>query len=318
MNIAAAERPGQTSTDATTRRYNPGSIGRWNAWRQDRASSRDQARDGMRRGLSFVTATAWQRAFLTALLVAWQAARLGGAEGGPAAVALPVRQVVMVLVPDWEATTGRVRRFARDAMGHWRAVGPSAEVVVGRGGSGWGRGIHPDAPEAALPGPQKREGDGRSPAGIFALGPAFGSRPTLETGLEYLPLERGHWCIDVADSPHYNQIVHEEDVGQTGIAGSSEPMRRDLHRGDDQYRVGCVIGHNPEHVANLGSCIFAHPWIDATTPTAGCVGMAEPTLVTMLAWLDAAASPRLVLLPVPEYQRLREAWGLPAWPEPLP
>lgn len=276
----------------------------------------------MRRGLSFVTATACRMAFLGAFLTAWllvgPAARLGGAEGGSAAVALPVRQVVMVLVPDWEATTGCVRRFARDAMGDWRAVGPAAEVVVGRGGSGWGRGIHPDASEAALPGPQKREGDGRSPAGIFALGPAFGSRPTIETGLEYLPLERGHWCIDVPESPHYNQIVLEEHVGQTGIAGSSEPMRRDLHRDDDQYRIGCVIGHNPEGVANLGSCIFAHPWIDATTPTAGCIGMAEPALVTMLAWLEAAASPRLVLLPAAEYQRLRWAWGLPAWPEPLP
>ena len=276
----------------------------------------------MRRGLSFVTATACRMACKRVLLMAWllagPAARLGGAEGELAAVALPVRQVVVVLVPDWEATTGHVRRFARDAGGDWLAVGPAAEVVVGRGGSGWGRGLHPDDPEAVAAGPQKREGDGRSPAGIFALGPAFGSRPTLETGLEYLPLERGHWCIDVPESPHYNQIVHEEDVGQAGIAGSSEPMRRDLHRGDDQYRVGCVIGHNPEHVANLGSCIFAHPWIDATTPTAGCVGMAEPTLVTMLAWLDAAARPRLVLLPAAEYQRLRRAWELPAWPEPLP
>ena len=276
----------------------------------------------MRRGLSFVTATACRMACRRVLLMAWllagPAARLGGAEGELAAVALPVRQLGMVLVPDWEATTGCVRRFARDAMGDWRAVGPAAEVVVGRGGSGWGRGIHPDASEAALPGPQKREGDGRSPAGIFALGPAFGSRPTLETGLEYLPLERGHWCIDVPESPHYNQIVHEEHVGQTGIAGSSEPMRRDLHRDDDQYRIGCVIGHNPEGVANLGSCIFAHPWIDATTPTAGCIGMAEPALVTMLAWLEAAASPRLVLLPAAEYQRLRRAWWLPAWPEPLP
>ena len=199
----------------------------------------------MQCGLSFIVATAW--------LMTWPAAWLWGAGESSPPIGPQIGQVVVVLVPGWKATSGQLRRFARDPSGGWRAVGPAAEVVVGRGGCGWGRGLHPVAAEAASSGPQKREGDGRSPAGVFALGPAFGSQPTLETGLEYLPMERGHWCIDVPDSPHYNRIVHQRDVGDAGITGSSEPMRRDLHVGDQQYRLGIVIGHNPAGVADLGS-----------------------------------------------------------------
>lgn len=219
-----------------------------------------------------------------------------------------VRQVLLVIVPDWQATAGTLARFSRDAAGGWRADGPPCSVVVGRGGSGWGSGLHPRQET----GPQKREGDGRSPAGVFAVGPAFGSAPRLDTGLDYLPLDGGHWCIDVPGSPHYNRIVHERDVGRAGIAGSTEPMRRDIHLdGDPQYRFGFVIDHNAVREPAAGSCIFAHPWRDEQTPTAGCVGLADEPLAEILAWLDADAAPRLVLLPEADYERLRMDWQLP-------
>lgn len=235
-------------------------------------------------------------------------AEAAGDQRPAAPLAAPVRQVLIVTVPDWRATTGTVERFSRDTTGSWRAEGSPAPVVVGRGGSGWGIGLHP----AQKDGPWKREGDGRSPAGVFAVGPAFGSQPTIETGLDYLPLDGGHWCIDVPDSPHYNRIVHERDVGRAAVAGSTEPMRRDIHLdGDPQYRLGFVIGHNPAGEPAAGSCIFAHPWLDERTPTGGCVGLSAAALAEILAWLEADAAPRLVLLPESEYDRLRTAWCLP-------
>lgn len=251
-----------------------------------------------------------RRMVLAAGGLACLAEALIAADQRPAApLAAPVRQVLLVIVPDWQATAGTIERFAREPGGGWRADGPACPVVVGRGGSGWGLGLHP--PQEL--GPVKREGDGRSPAGVFAVGPAFGSQPRIDTGLDYLPLDGGHWCIDVPDSPHYNRIVHERDVGRTGVAGSTEPMRRDIHLdGDPQYRLGFVIGHNPAREPAAGSCIFAHPWLDERTPTAGCVGVADTALAEILVWLDAAAQPRLVLLPEAEYERLREAWQLPA------
>lgn len=218
------------------------------------------------------------------------------------------RQLVVVLTPDWDTPTGRLARFDREAGGGWRAVGRSFEVTLGRAGSAWGLGVH--APQAD--GPQKREGDGRAPAGVFAIGTAFGYAASATTRLPYVAMQREHWCIDVPGSPHYNRIVDVREVGAAAIAGSTEPMRRDLHKdGDHRYRTGFVIEHNAAGVDGGGSCIFAHLWVAPGVPTAGCTAMADADMTTLLGWLDPAATPRFVLLPVQHYARLALAWDLP-------
>lgn len=219
------------------------------------------------------------------------------------------RQLVVVLTPNWDAPQGRLARFERDAGSAWRPVGSSVPVMVGRSGSAWGLGVH--APQAD--GPQKAEGDGRAPAGVFAIGTAFGYGATTATRLTYAPMQREHWCIDVPGSPDYNRIVDAREVGTKAIEGSTEPMRRDLHKdGDQRYRLGFVIEHNAAGVDRAGSCIFAHLWQAPGVPTAGCTAMADADMSTLLGWLDPAATPRFVLLPVQAYARLQAAWDLPA------
>jgi Uncharacterized protein conserved in bacteria len=80
------------------------------------------------------------------------------------------RQVVVVTSEGWDASRGRLQAFERGDDG-WQPHGDAFEVALGRSGSAWGVGLHP-AP--AGDGPRKREGDGRSPAGVFAIGEAFG------------------------------------------------------------------------------------------------------------------------------------------------
>jgi L,D-peptidoglycan transpeptidase YkuD (ErfK/YbiS/YcfS/YnhG family) len=217
------------------------------------------------------------------------------------------QQVVLVITSGWDAPNGALRRFERDAM-KWREVGDAFAVSVGRAGSGWGRGLHPEQSD----GPHKREGDGRAPAGIFDVGTAFGYAASAMTALDYLALDADDWCIDVNDSPLYNRIVDSKQVGVAAIAGATEPMRRDLHlEGDQRYREGFVIEHNRERVSGGGSCIFAHLWKTPGAPTAGCTAMAADDLSLLLAWLDARRRPLFVLLPEHEYARLRVNWALP-------
>src|SRR3546814_17702258 len=99
--------------------------------------------------------------------------RAGCATVGPNADATAwndARQLVLVTTADWEATTGTLRTFDRGDDGAWHEAGKAAPVSIGRGGSGWGIGLHP----AQTGGPAKREGDGRAPAGVFTIGEAFG------------------------------------------------------------------------------------------------------------------------------------------------
>lgn len=219
-------------------------------------------------------------------------------------------QLVLVLSPDWNAPQARLARFERDTDdAEWRILGDPVPVTIGRNGAAWGLGLH----AAQTDGPHKREGDGRAPAGVFALGTAFGYGASATTPMPYAAMQSSHWCIDVADSPLYNRIVDAAEVGEAAIAGSTEPMRRDLHAdGDPRYALGFVIEHNAQAVPSGGSCIFAHLWKAPGEATAGCTAMDEGAMNALLAWLDPARTPRFVLLPQAEHARLREAWRLPS------
>ena len=216
------------------------------------------------------------------------------------------QQMILVISPDWNSSKASLRRFAR-VEGRWTPLAPAVAVVIGKSGSAWGLGLH-----SPQPGLQKREGDGRAPAGIFAIGPAFGYAKTVSSALEYRAMSASDYCIDVSESPLYNQIVDAGKVGQEAIVGSTEPMRRDLHAGGDQrYKLGFVIEHNAQHKPAGGSCIFAHLWRSADSSTAGCTAMAEPLMRELLGWLDPAKHPLFVLLPSAEYERLHKTWQLP-------
>ena len=221
------------------------------------------------------------------------------------------RQLVVVTTADWNATTGRLHAFERSADGAWRKAMPDFTVNVGRSGAGWGLGLHDARDQDA--GPVKREGDGRAPAGVFAIGSAFGYAPSLATGLAYKPMQANDWCIDVPDSPLYNRIVDRSLAKAPGLDQASEPMRRDLQaKPDDLYKLGFVIEHNAQAVPQGGSCIFAHVQRASAAPTAGCTSMPEDALRGLLAWLRDDAHPAFVLLPQAEYARLQAAWHLPA------
>lgn len=224
------------------------------------------------------------------------------------------QQMVVVATSDWNAATGELRRYERThGDEHWREAGEAVPVTVGRAGSAWGIGLH-STPSS---GPRKREGDGRAPAGVFALGTAFGYAAGAATALPYRAMRTGDYCIDVPGSPLYNRIVDAREVGEAAVTGSTEPMRRDLHAaGDQRYRLGFVIEHNPAAQPGAGSCIFAHLWKAPGVPTAGCTAMADEAMDGLLAWLDPARKPVFVLLPEAEYRRLGRRWDLPQAPQP--
>lgn len=217
------------------------------------------------------------------------------------------KQLVLVVTDDWNSTRGTLQRFER-RHGKWIAVSAAAPIAVGKNGAAWGDGLN-----AAQDGaPQKHEGDGRAPAGVFGFGTAFGYAPHARTQMPYLATDADDWCIDVEASPLYNTLVNAKQVGAAAVEGSSEPMRRDLHAdGDQRYRNGLVIANNARNLPGHGSCIFAHLWKAPGEPTAGCTAMAPATMDALLAWLDPRRKPVFVLLPRAEYARLKTQWKLP-------
>ncbi|KTF30445.1 L,D-transpeptidase family protein [Xanthomonas vesicatoria] len=248
------------------------------------------------------------------LLLALALCSNGAAADEPIQALQQARALIVVTTPDWNNTQARLQTFVR-VDGKWAPAAPGFAVALGRHGSAWGEGLHP----AQAQGPQKREGDGRSPAGVFAIGPAFGYAAHIDSAMPYQAMSATHYCMDVPSSPLYNRIVDAAQVGEAAVAGSTEPMRLDLrHPGDARYREGFVIAHNPNNIAGRGSCIFAHLWRTPGQFTAGCTAMEPADMQRLLAWLKPADKPLFVLLPRADYARLQAQWQLPDLAEATP
>lgn len=215
------------------------------------------------------------------------------------------KQLVVVIADDWQTTQAQLYRFEQSDNG-WRQVGDDYSVVLGRTGLAWGIGLHPEQE-----GEQKREGDGKAPAGVFELGTAFGYLDSLQTNMTYQGMTANDYCIDVKGSPFYNQLVDKSVVGEATVKGSSEWMRRDIYSQDNLYKKGIVVKHNSENIDGAGSCIFMHLWRAQDKPTAGCTAMKEQNMDTLLAWLNKNKAPLLVSLTKPQYTQKQALWNLP-------
>ena len=152
--------------------------------------------------------------------------------------------------------------FRATADGWFHFAGQACRCALGRGG------VRLD----------KREGDGATPVGSFALRRVHYRADRLAAApLTALPLQpiqpNDGWCDDPAH-PDYNRPVALPHPARTEV----------MWRDDGLYDVVCALGYNDDPpVAGLGSAIFLHVARPTWAPTEGCVALALPDLLTVLA-----------------------------------
>lgn len=127
---------------------------------------------------------------------------------------------------------------------------------------------------------EKREGDGATPAGCWAVRRLFYRPDRLarpETALEVTEITpRDGWCDD-PDDPNYNRLV------RLPYAARHETLWRD----DRLYDLVVTLGYNDDPpVAGLGSAIFLHVAGADYPPTEGCVALALADLQSLIAALS--------------------------------
>jgi D-alanyl-D-alanine dipeptidase len=213
-------------------------------------------------------------------------------------------QCLVVTTDSWNASRGQLVAFVRDHGSAWHRRGSPVPVLIGDKGMAWGRGL---LEVQALPGPQKKEGDHRAPAGLFHLGSAFGyARSAPATRLPYLPLSDRIVAVDDTQSRYYNQLID-----QTAIRRPDWRSAEKMILADNRYRWGIVVRHNFPPQPGAGSCIFLHIWKSPETTTVGCTAMPESALLGLIRWLDPTRHPVLIQLPAPLYNEWRASWRLP-------
>jgi L,D-peptidoglycan transpeptidase YkuD (ErfK/YbiS/YcfS/YnhG family) len=182
------------------------------------------------------------------------------------------RQAVVVERDETAPSAMAIRLYERGNDG-WQPLGAAIPAVVGRNG--------------LAPVGEKREGDGRTPSGVFALERGFGYEP-FATKMPYIVLAPAMIWIDDARSDRYNTLAEKRE----GEGLSYEVMKR----ADDLYKYGIVVEYNTKAIVpGAGSAIFFHIWRSPATPTAGCIAAAEPDMVRLLRWLDPAQHPLAVI-----------------------
>lgn len=236
------------------------------------------------------------------LVVSLAAERANPAPSTYRRLIVQARQALVVTTTDWNSVNGTLTRFEKISTG-WSRVGEEISVVVGKNGLAWdavtvAHGIRTEF--------IKREGDGRSPAGIFLLKQEFGFDSSPVTNkMQYLPLTGQIECVDDVKSRSYNEVVNRNLISLPDWH-SSEKMRE-----VEQYKLGIIVGYNPGDVKSAGSCIFLHIWRGPGNGTAGCTAMEEMRLRQITKSLDEKKHPILIQLPAAVYKRLRNPWRLP-------
>lgn len=226
-----------------------------------------------------------------------------------AALPADCRQVIVGSAEDWNSSHAQVSLLEKRPEGWVMVKGPFA-ARLGKSGLVWGRGVSQPPAGAVV----KKEGDLRSPAGIFELGGVYGTVPAPEKrrSMPYRRITPRDMWVDDPASPLYNRhLVLDHDPV------TPWEFKQQMKLNDYAHSLKLFVKHNAagdpgRPVSGGGSSIFFHIWRrDGQSPTAGCTTMSEADLRAMIAWLDPAMRPVYVLLPRKEYMRLRKVWGLP-------
>lgn len=127
----------------------------------------------------------------------------------------------------------------------------------------------------------KKEGDGKTPTGIYSFGQAFGVANNPGISRNWLTVNSNHYWVDDASSPFYNRLV---DASQTGIQWSSAEHLIDY---PTAYKYAIAVNYNTAYIPNAGSAIFLH--CSTGGSTAGCISISQSNMIHILQFLQADA-----------------------------
>jgi L,D-peptidoglycan transpeptidase YkuD (ErfK/YbiS/YcfS/YnhG family) len=127
---------------------------------------------------------------------------------------------------------------------------------------------------------KEKEGDWRTPLGLYTFTEAFGIRP--DPGCSALPYfqvdDSMYWMADPASPSDYNTLI---SLRQTSAHGNLD-ISEHLSDCTGSYDYVLATSFNVERIPYAGSGIFLHCFNPGETPTAGCISVSEQAMVFIL------------------------------------
>ena len=181
-----------------------------------------------------------------------------------------VRQLITVTAASHSATFAVLRAYRVSGGKRILVLGPWTARVGYNG--------------VAKPG-RKREGDGRTPSGTYAISFFFGVQPDRGFAFHFRHAYTYDYWDDDPASARYNQWVNAR---KHSPGARPEPLHR-----VPAYDYAAVIAYNTARVPGRGSAIFLH--VGTGTATAGCVSLPRARLIKALHWLRPRDHPRITI-----------------------
>lgn len=184
-----------------------------------------------------------------------------------------VEQLIAATGKKLDSTKVTIRVFEK-RKGEWRRALTTMQGVIGKNGFA----------------KNKKEGDGKSPIGMFSLGTAFGSQAKpAKLKIAYKKVTKYDFWIDDVTSPDYNKW-------KTYNGNPSKKWKSFERMNHELYQYGAVINYNTKPIVKgKGSAIFLHIWRSEQGTTAGCVATSEKNVLTLLRWIDPTKNTHMIL-----------------------
>ena len=157
----------------------------------------------------------------------------------------------LAIVSGTRGTNARFSLHEKDDTGVWHEV-IHAPAYIGK--NGWGK---------------TREGDSKTPTGVFTFTEAFGINPDPGSPMGYTQVDGSHYWVGDSDSDKYNQFVSTRDYDDFSKKDSEHIIDYDL-----AYKYCLNISYNADGTPGKGSAIFLHCYTKNKF-TGGCVSLPE-------------------------------------------
>ena len=202
------------------------------------------------------------------------------------------KQMLIVAAFSADATDAWISLHEKQSDGSWHMV-MTSPGFIGKNGLG-----------------KTREGDAKTPVGIFHFNRAFGIADDPGCAIPYVKVDQDtYWSGDPRDGYRYNELVNLKDL--PGL---------DLESGDSEHIIDypyhyqyCLnISYNEEGTPGLGSAIFLHCLAPAKHFTGGCVSIPEDHMRFVMQKVDGSTA-----VVIDTYEALSGGtdWPDSTWPQ---
>ncbi|MBR0284761.1 MAG: L,D-transpeptidase family protein [Selenomonadaceae bacterium] len=157
-------------------------------------------------------------------------------------------------------TTAWISLHEKDSDGKWQQL-MTTPGFIGREGLG-----------------KTKEGDGKTPVGIFRFDAAFGLAPDPGCAIPYTQVDGNiYWSGDTRPGMMYNQMV---DIRQ--CPGLDKKNSEHIADYTTHYVYCLNVSYNDKNIPGKGSAIFVHCFAPAKPYTGGCISLPKDKMLFLM------------------------------------